>query len=208
MSEGRATSLADEMRDYIRGQVAVGYLSADEIEEAVADVYLYDLRDSPLDPAILRRIAGVEIDKAFAGQIDAQRQWPDVTDCDRLDRAFAALDRGGIVARQNFVCCQNCGHAEIGDEVYAAEKSGTNVIGYTFFHSQCTDGAVETGDLYLYYGSLQRDEPASVRIGRAIADALERQGLVVEWNGRLDAAILVKLNWRRRISQRMAERKR
>jgi hypothetical protein len=201
-----SASLVDEMRDYIRNQVATGYLNADEIEEAVDDVFLYDLDSSVVDPAMLRRIAGVETDKAFAAQIDAQHQWPDVTDCDRLDRAFAALDRIGIVARQNFTCCHTCGHVEIGDEVRAAEESGTNVIGYAFFHFQCTDGAVATGDLYLYYGSRKGEEAASVRVGQAIVEAVERHGLAAEWNGDPSTAILVKLNWQRRVSQQMAER--
>jgi len=38
--------------------------------------------------------------------LDAQREWPSVTDCDRLDRAFADLNGRGIVARQNFACCK------------------------------------------------------------------------------------------------------
>jgi uncharacterized protein DUF6891 len=206
MAERDSASLVDEMRDYIRKQVAAGYLSADEIEEAVDDVFLYDLDSSTMDPAMLRRIAGVETDKAFAARIDAQLKWPDITDCDRLDRAFAALDRSGIVARQNFTCCQTCGHAEIGDEIHAAEESGTKVIGYTFFHFQCTDGAVATGDLYLYYGSREGNEAASVRVGRTVVEAVEHHGLAAEWNGSLNSAILVKLSWQRRISQQMAER--
>jgi hypothetical protein len=145
-------------------------------------------------------------DKAFAERLDAQRNWPAVTDCDRLDQAFADLDRSGIVARQNFTCCQNCGHAEIGDEIAAAEESGIRPIGYTFFHWQTTDRVVEDGNLYLYYGAVAGDGAASVRVGRAIVETLERHCLAVEWNGTLDKAIHVRLKWQRRVSQQMAER--
>ncbi len=206
MAEASSASLVDEMRQYIRKEVAVGFLDANEVEQAVIDCFADDLGDAPLDPAMLRRIAGVETDKAFAEQLDVQRQWPAVTDCDRLDRAFADLNRSGIVARQNFACCNNCGHAEIGDEIEAAEKSGTKAIGYTFFHFQSTEGAVVYGDLYLAYSDLAGDQTAGVRIGRAIVETLERHGLTVEWNGSFERAILVKLKWQRRVSRQMAER--
>jgi hypothetical protein len=206
MTERDAAALVQEMRGYIHKKVAAGFLDADEIAETAFDCFSDDLADARLEPAMLRRIAEGETDKAFAERLDAQRNWPAVTDCDRLDQAFADLDRSGIVARQNFTCCQNCGHAEIGDEIAAAKRSGTRPIGYTFFHWQTTDHAVEDGNLYLYYGAVAGDGAASVRIGRVIVATLERQGLAVDWNGSLDKAIHVKLKWQRRVSQRMAER--
>ncbi len=206
MTEASSASLLEGMRQHIRKQIAGGFLDACEVEQSAIDCFGDGLDDKQLEPALLRRIAGVETDKAFAAQLDAQRHWPAVTDCDRLDGAFADLNRSGIVARQNFACCNNCGRAEIGDEIEAAEKSGTKVIGYTFFHFQGTEGAVAYGSLYLAYGDLVGDDTAGVQIGRAIVESLERHGLAVEWNGSLDKAILVKLTWQRRISKQMAER--
>lgn len=206
MTQRDPASLVDEMRRYIRGQIAGGFLDANEIEEVAVDSFMDELDGSQLDPAMLRRIAGVETDKAFAEQLALQQRWPEVTDCDRLDQAFAELNRSGIVARQNFSCCQNCGHAEIGEEIDAAEKSGTGAIGYTFFHVQTTEGAVETGDLYLAYGNVGGDETGSVRIGWAIVETLERWGLAVDWNGSIHKTIHVKLKWQRRVSKGMAER--
>jgi uncharacterized protein DUF6891 len=203
MTERDPASLVDEIRRYVRMEVAAGFLNAKQVEQAAFD---YFLDDAEQNPVTFRCIAGVETDKAFAEQTAAQRQWPEVTDCDRLDQAFAHLNESGIVARQNFSCCQNCGHAEIGEEINAAQTSGTGTIGYTFFHWQTTHGAVETGDLYLAYGDLEGSEAGSVRIGRAIVDALERHGLAVRWNGSLRQTIHVKLNWQRRVSEAMAER--
>jgi hypothetical protein len=201
MTENSSVSLVDEMRQYIRQQVASGFLDAKEIEQAAIDGFLHDLDDKQVEPALLERIAGVETDKAFAAQLNVQRQWPAVTDCDRLDRAFADLNRSGIVARQNFACCTNCGHAEIGAEVEDAEKLGTKVTGYAFFHFQDTERAVVHGDLFLTYSDLAGDQTAGVRIGQNIVEALRRHGLAVEWNGSFDKAILVKLKWQRRVSK-------
>jgi hypothetical protein len=206
MTDRGPASLVEEMRHYIRTKVAGGYLDANEVKEAAFDCFIDEVGDTQLDPAVLKRIAGVETDKAFAEQLDAQRQWPAVTDCDRLDRAFADLERSGIVARQNFTCCQNCGHAEIGDAIGGAESSGTKPVGYTFFHWQTTEHAVEDGNLYLYYGAVRAGGDASVRVARAVVETLERHDLAVDWNGSLDKAIRVKLKWQRRVSTGMAQR--
>ena len=64
-----------------------------------------------------------------------QAEWGASTDCDRLDEAFAALNRQGIVARQDFSCCNNCGFTEIWDEVEEAEKQQP-IEGYVFYHLQ------------------------------------------------------------------------
>jgi hypothetical protein len=201
-----ASSFLDELRAYIRNEVAAGFWDASEVEQAALDYFEEEPEANRLEPSLLHRIVGVETDRAFAAQLDLQRQWPAVTDCDRLDRAFGDLNRSGIVARQNFACCTNCGHVEIGAEIDAAEKSGAKVIGYTFYHFQGTECAVELGDLYLAYSDLKGEEEASVRAGRSIVDTLERHGLTVEWNGSFKQAILVKLTWQRRISKAMAKR--
>lgn len=62
----------------------------------------------------------------------------------RLDRAFEALRRAHVVAEQDFSCCNNCGHAEIG--------GGQGDLGYVFFHQQDTERLVKTGSTYLSYG--------------------------------------------------------
>jgi hypothetical protein len=126
-----------------------------------------------------------------------QSEWAGPTDCDRLDQAFAALEEQGIIARQNFSCCQNCGHAEIGEEIANAEAEGRKVQGYTFYHMQDTEGACEGGFLYLAYGS-NGNRAQIVRIGRRIARALEQAGLTVEWDGSAAQRIGVQLHWRRR----------
>jgi hypothetical protein len=116
------------------------------------------------------------------------------------------------VARQNFTCCQTCGTPRSAREIDATEKSGTKAIGYTFYHRQGTDGAVETGNVYLYYGAVvpeaeaEQYGAASLRIGHAIVEALGRHGLAAHWNGSLETAIRVRLNWQRRVSEQMAER--
>jgi hypothetical protein len=121
-----------------------------------------------------------------------------VTDCDKLDKAFAGLEMKGIVARQNFTCCQTCGNAEIGDEIKAfAEK--TEPKGYTYYHMQDTESACEYGSLYLAYGTVGGTDDDAVAIGNTIRDTMQEHGLTVEWNGKLDQRICITgLDWKKR----------
>lgn len=185
--------LAD-LRDFIRLQVAAGYSPvADLVDEAV-DVF----SDTTLAPAALRQAASSIAAEAVAAHVAEQGTWPDITDCDRLDAAFAALDASGIVARQNFSCCGACGITEIHDEMDRVAKDGRPVRGYTFFHVQDTEHAVDGDGLYLSYGSVDRDKESAVAIGHEVVAVLREHGLHPDWNGRHANRIGLPIVWQRR----------
>jgi hypothetical protein len=121
-----------------------------------------------------------------------------VTDCDRLDAAFSDLEGKGVLARQDFSCCQNCGHGEAWSEVKEGLSRGQKLQGYTFYHQQDTERAVDGGGLYLAYGAVADGDEAETAVGKAIAEALQAQGLNVTWNGTNKQRIFVKLDWKRR----------
>src|SRR4051794_10084988 len=109
--------LLDALRDRIRRAVAEGF----DPPEAIADQAAECCADgTDFEPADLCEAAEHLTDGALAAPLFAQEPWPDDTDCDRLDAAFAALDADGIVARQHFSCCGTCGHADICEEIAAA----------------------------------------------------------------------------------------
>jgi hypothetical protein len=90
----------DDMRVYIRRKTATGFASPEDIENSALDVFFDDQ-----EPAVLRPIAERLTREAVEAQLADQQQWPPVTDCDLLDRAFEELEQAGIVARQDFTCC-------------------------------------------------------------------------------------------------------
>ncbi|MDQ7027115.1 MAG: hypothetical protein Q9P01_21875 [Anaerolineae bacterium] len=129
---------------------------------------------------------------------EAQKTWTHETDCDKLDEVFAELDRQGIVARQNFTCCQTCGHTEIGYEIDDAMEYRV-VRGYVFFHQQDTEHVIATDKLYLAYGSVDGKEEDSVDIGYEVLAALRRARLSVDWNGMIHKRICIQdIQWQRR----------
>jgi hypothetical protein len=90
----------EDMRNYIVRETATGFHTEEEIKGSAIEVY-----SDEQDPEVLEPIAEQLTREAIEAHLAAQQQWPAVTDCDLLDRAFAELERAGIVARQDFTCC-------------------------------------------------------------------------------------------------------
>ena len=70
--------------------------------------------------------------RAFATELGIT---PEMQKNSNLNRAFAALEEEGIIARQNFTCCGTCASAEIWDEI----DDSREWKGYVYFHQQDTE---------------------------------------------------------------------
>jgi hypothetical protein len=182
-----------DMRRSIERDVAAGFSTASLIVESAVDSF-----SDEQEPRMLRPVATRLVSEALAKHIEVQATWAGATDCDRLDQAFADLEQRGIVARQNFADCGTCGVAEIGDEIEAARKSGRKVRGYTFYHMQDTESAVEGHGLYLNYGSVDEGENNALEIAKEIVQTLKLRGLDPNWDGTWQQRISIKLDWKRR----------
>lgn len=90
----------DAMRGYIQQKTAAGFDAPKDIENSAVEVF-----SDEQQPLVLQPIAERLTREALEAHRAAQRKWPAVTDCDLLDRAFAELERAGIVSRQDFTCC-------------------------------------------------------------------------------------------------------
>lgn len=188
-----AETLREDVAEYIRNQVAGGFSTKDEIFEAVVEVYGEESPESVLSP-LAREI----MDQVMAEHAKDQASWPATTDCDRLDSAFAELERIGVVCRQNFTCCGTCGAAEIVEEIDKATAAGQAVRGYCFYHSQDTDSATSGGGLYLNYGSVAEGREAALLVAQQVVATLNRHGLKTRWNGTWETRIQITMNWQRR----------
>src|SRR5687767_8883107 len=108
-SEDRAKMLA-EIDERVSGDIAAAFLPEEEIVTATIESFT-----GTYEPEVIRPLVVKRTQHFLAEHRAAERVWPAVTDCDRLDRAFAELETRGIVCRQDFTCCSTCGHYEIGD---------------------------------------------------------------------------------------------
>jgi hypothetical protein len=184
----------DDLQDFIRIQVAAGYSPISAVVDEAVDVFA----DNTLPAEALRSAAFTLAETTLAAHVEEQATWSETTDCDRLDAAFRALDDAGIVARQHFTCCGNCGATEIHGEMDQARKDGQNVRGYTFFHIQDTEYAVRGESLFLSFGSVDGDAQAAIAVGHDVVSALRAEGLHPAWNGRQSNRIGLPLVWQRR----------
>ena len=182
-----------KMREYIRREVAGGFSSADEICHIAVEIY-----SDKHDPSVLFPYARTLFQEMMDAQLREQANWEKTTDCDRLDQVFGDLESQGIISRQNYSCCGTCGSGEIWEEMVALQSEGKNVRGYTFYHEQDTQHAVDGEGLYLNYGSIEENVPAQIDIGYEIIRVLNQHDLATDWDGDLQNRIFVKLNWRRR----------
>lgn len=184
---------AQALREYVERDVAAGFYNEAQILQNAEDAF-----GDEIDPITLNTKAKSALESALAARALEQLSWPEVTDCDRLDAAFADLEAEQIVARQNFSCCGTCGSYEIWDEAKAEEAKGKSVRGYAFYHMQDTESAVEGDGVYLNYGAAADGEHAAVEIGHRIVRQLEQHGLRTNWDGTLNKRIHVALDWKRR----------
>jgi hypothetical protein len=186
-------NLQNEVREYLEKQVRSGFADLATLAHDSGEVYADSAEAA--DIAAFSRAALQDI---LIHHCADQKRWPAKTDCDRLDAAFVELQASGIVARQNFWCCGTCGLAAIGDEIEQARVSGLDVRGYTFYHEQDTEAAIDGRGIYLYYGSVDDGERHALGIAREIQEILHRHGLATEWDGTFSKRIGVTIDWKRR----------
>lgn len=180
-----------EIKDQIRLRIQSGF----DTPQKTFDDIEHDYGDSPQwNP----KQAEILIKGNFIAHEVKQSEWEHTTDCDKLDEAFAELDRYGIIARHNFTCCQTCGHRDmeaITDDIMAERY----VQGYVFYHWQDTESAIRSNYLYLAFSSYADDAQQSQTIGEMIIRVLGRHGLEVSWEREPNKRICItNINWQRR----------
>ncbi|MEQ1820346.1 MAG: hypothetical protein ABL871_17225 [Terricaulis sp.] len=183
-----ATEIEAHIRKAIRFWVWSGYYDAASVEGMLPDV----LED------------GVDVDamyalipEAFAAKATAENDWPEVTDCDRLNAAFEALDARGVCCLQNAGFTQSDG---LGDVREAAQARGMKRYqGYCFFHAQDIERALDGRGMHVAFGVFDRNGAKVAEIGQRVVAALSEAGLGVEWDGDETKRIAIpKIEWRRR----------
>lgn len=172
----------------IKHWVWSGFYGPDEVQEMIADILEEDA-----DESMLRDAVGQE----FAAKSAAEVSWPDRTDCDRLDIAFAALNRSGIIVLANAGYTMSDGIDDVGEVLRAKERS--KVKGYCFYHGQDVERAIDGGGLMIAFGDLDGDKLKKVEIGNIVRGMLESQGFKVDWNGDSETRLHIpQFEWQRR----------
>ncbi|MGW4512914.1 DUF6891 domain-containing protein [Streptomyces sp. NPDC004393] len=178
-----------ELERRVREVLVGAFASRDELAE-LAEEYLVTADRGPVS----HEQASAPADRMWLERVVEQATWQGETGPERLTRAFTALQKAGITARENFTCCRTCGQADIGGE------GGPDARGFVYFRSQCTDSAASGHGLMLLYGGFDGSPETTTAVGHEIVAALRSVGLGAEWERDPDRAITVTpLDWRRRL---------
>ncbi|MDX2015783.1 MAG: hypothetical protein SFW67_36650 [Myxococcaceae bacterium] len=161
--------LLAQARELAGWRVADGYLSRDDIVELALDAA--DGRAS------LKKDIEKLVDDELAAHRAREAEWRYLTDADRLSRAFATLERQGIVARERFSDCRKCGLADMKLLREELLEQGKRVDGYVFFTDQDADGVSESGELVLEFGSFRDTEANRRKVADRVEAALRAEGL-------------------------------
>lgn len=115
---------------------------------------------------------------------------------EKLTRAFADMRKKGLVARQNFTCCNSCGNCKIADLAEKRIKRGEKVVGCCFYHAQDNMSRKTGQNFYLSYGEVDIKDMGKVgattqEVGKIVCKSLESFGIEYEWDGTPYTRIMV-----------------
>jgi len=177
----------DELKSDIRLSVWSGMQPPDYVLNRLADCYEIDANDERFQDLVFGE---------FYRKEQAEETWPSVTDCDRLQQAFEALNGAGVIAIHEAGwdmggAFHNC------REVYQEHPNKAEMFGVCYYTSQDISSAIDCQSLYLGFGSTRPEDEAvdSPRAAEAIKAELEKVGLKVEWNGDTTRRIKVAIEW-------------
>jgi len=174
--------------DSIHSWVWSGFYSPEEVNEMIDDILEADAHEQMLRAAVAPE---------FAKKQQAEQTWPAITDCNRLDNAFAALDQRGILCLQNAGYTMSDGHDDA-NELLSKQPRG-RYFGYCFYHGQDLERAVKGGGLMLAFNHVDGNVPDKIKVGNAVKEELERNGFVLDWKGTAEERIgIPKFDWKRR----------
>ena len=175
----------------IRVWVWSGFYSLADVLDMLADWDEDDEDD--FDKQLLEEYARSE----FQAKREAEVTWPPVTDCDRLDAAFNALNGMGIIALHNAGYTISDGISDVSEVLAASDRD--KIKGYCFYHEQDLERAVDGHGLMLAFGDIADTAAGKRAVGELVKAELERRGFVVEWDGVAEKRIdLPGIVWQRR----------
>ncbi|MFS2155754.1 hypothetical protein ACCD10_00190 [Pseudomonas sp. Pseusp122] len=182
-------SESDEyVADSIKMWVWSGFYTLEEMDEMVDDII-----DDDCDVPALKALILPEVQR----KLEAERSWPQVTACDRLDEVFYHLHEDGICALSNAGYTMSDGFSDVAQAVHEAPTG--HYHGYCFYHGQDVERAVEANDLMIAFGSLDDDPGRSLKVGQRVAEVLKNAGFDVHWDNTVEQRIqLPAFKWQRR----------
>lgn len=190
----RMDDAVQDILGFISRQMVNGYMPP----HAIAGYAVTGFQDHP-DYAALIAVAGRLTGEVLESYREVQKSWPAITDCDRLDRALAELERAGIPARNSYGYHVTGADNEDSTKKWGHSPGDRPARGATFIRDEQLDLAIVSGTLPLEYYSAESTREAKAAIGKEIVKVLRRNGFKPYWvKDAPSSFILVPMDWKRR----------
>jgi hypothetical protein len=181
-------------------EVKAGFVCKADILSTLTEIMKYDYELSGKELTEAKATMKEYVAKLLEQHKKEQADFPEVTDCDRLDAAFADLEQQGVLTAQNAGYTQSDGFDVISEKYSRLTKKQQKAsVGFVFFHEQDLERVWETKKLLLAFGSGKGDAKQDVKAGKLIQKILTAHDFKVKWNGKSDTRLeLSKFNWQKR----------
>lgn len=186
--------LLQEVQEEIQGCIDTGFYNQEETLEKIQDLFY----DETLDENWLKEA----IAKTYNARLEEQKEWPELTDVDKLDLAFEELDQQDIITLHMAGYTMSDGESDAGERYHELKEEGRQMKGYCFYHGQDVEGAIEGVGLYLAFADDISDPAQVIAVGEQIVAAMTKQGFTVIWDGTGQTRILLSpFNWQNRLDE-------
>jgi hypothetical protein len=177
------------VREFVRACVRAGLLDDPALHAEVTEAIAVEL---PHRPGTAAELAAAWIEEARAELRADQRSWPEVTDHDRLQAAFAELQVLGVVVLQG--CEDHWAAKAVLDERAAA---GSPPRGIAWFTPPDVWHAVDEGmlEVNVWHGTTANVAPGDALLDEVVG-VLDRHGLSAYFD---EGRIEVGAHWHKRL---------
>jgi hypothetical protein len=185
----RSEDVERYMLSEIQKLVRSGHHTPKTVRRAVRDM---------MEPGVNVNLPAIHaaIDAAFEQKTLEEAQWPEITDCDRLYAAFAALEEQGICALHSAGVEISDGYSVVAEAEYQKKDA---YHGYCFYVADDISGALQWHHLYISFGSMDDSPVNGVMIGKQVREALIGHGFQVDWDETIGKRLLIpEIRWQRR----------
>jgi hypothetical protein len=103
-------------------------------------------------------------------------------------KAMRKLEKRGIIARPNYLCCTTCASSALAwDAVEAGAQGGV------YWHRQDEEGLRKGKELNIGFVGAGYDDEKTAAVGRLLAEVLAEEGLDVMWDGSPDQKVGIRI---------------
>jgi len=186
--KGNVNEVNQYIHDTIKVHVWGGFDTPDDIQEVISD-----LLEEGANEKMLRESVNIEFEKKF----QAEKDWPQVTDLDRLDSVFQTLKNIGVLCLHNAGYTMSDGHEDSHEALSAYSKR--EFFGYCFYHGQDLERVVSGGGLMLAYDHVDGDVPEKIKVAQTMQQELVKAGFNLDWDGTINQRVNIPhFDWNHR----------